>query len=977
MAASPAQAAPQQNMSPRRDDAPVTPVRQKPAIPSPASILQQQNPSARTAAQAVAPEDEDAITTNSDREYAVLTLPNGLEVFLTYDPSTRISAASMSVGTGGLYDPADKPGLSHFLEHMLFLGTEKYPKIGSYQEYLDQNGGEYNAMTGPRNTTYFFGIPNDNFEGALDRFSEFFKHPLLDPAYSAKEVNAVNNEFAKNKLSDGRRANYIKDLLSNPGHPLANFGTGGNLQTLAGDNTEALKAFYNKYYSATNMKLAFISDLPLEQQAALVKKYFATVPSFAVDKPQISSDFRSPLQDQYRLLQVKALNDVRVMTLEFPTIRLVDHRDSKPESILSQILGYEGRGSLLSKLKSEGLATSLSAGGDYYDPSVNTMNMSIGLTQRGLENKQRVLEVVFAYIDMLKAQGVQEHTFQDQKTMGRAGIHWEKPASGTDYVTSMSELMFDYKPKDLATLPFLVSKFDPAAYRAVLETMTPNNMLVTVLAKNVPTNKTAPYYDAEYSYEQVGGDAYQRLAHPPAVDGISYPAPNPYIPRNLELVNEKPHLLANDNNAKIYAQFDHQYGVPKAYMSLQLETPKVYDSVRDYAKALLWQTCLAEGIDEDVYPMQEAGLTYDVSVNKKGVAVQFGGYTPRINDIAKLVGDNLTACRITESKLADLKDAVIRGLKNDENGSAAGEAFEAFGQAMEKKKDYAPDQIARELRSLNLDDVQDFARQFLRETVITGTAYGNWNDADARTALTAALEGVHTRPGRPIPQPEEPKPLVKGERSILSIQVPDNNNALLYVIQTDRAEDLKRNAAVQMIAKILQTDFYTQMRTEQQLGYIVQNDGGRIDKSHLALTFLIQSGDYGPAELNKRVETWLQTAVAAFDNMSDEDFLTFKIGTAQGYMGAPTEMLRKQQQLFSIATSKDNPEFDGQMKMLKAFKELTKADLAAVAHELLDGREAARTIVEVRSRNSTEAVPEGAYTSVDTFKHRAAPAPRF
>ncbi|HTK84706.1 MAG TPA: insulinase family protein, partial [Patescibacteria group bacterium] len=451
MAATPALAAPQQDIKPGRDNAPVTPARQKPALPPSPTILQQK-PSMRTAAQAVAPDDENAIETASDREYAVLKLPNGLEVFLTYDPETRMSAASMSVGTGGLYDPTDKPGLSHFLEHMLFLGTEKYPKIGGYQEYLNQNGGEFNAMTGPRNTTFFFGIPNDNFEGALDRFSEFFKHPLLDPAYSAKEINAVNNEFAKNLQSDGRRANYVKDLLSNPGHPLANFGTGGNLQTLAGDNTEALKAFYHKYYSATNMKLAFISAMPLEQQAELVKKYFADVPSFNVDKPQISSDFRSPLQDQYRLLQVKSLADIRVMSLEFPTIRLVDHRDSKPESILGEILGYEGHGSLLSKLKDEGLATGLSAGGSYDDPAINTMNLTINLTQRGLENKQHVLEVVFAYIDMLKQHGVQEYTFKEQKTMGRTGIHWDQGAQGTDYVTSMSELMFDYKPKELATL---------------------------------------------------------------------------------------------------------------------------------------------------------------------------------------------------------------------------------------------------------------------------------------------------------------------------------------------------------------------------------------------------------------------------------------------------------------------------------------------------------------------------------------------
>ena len=76
-----------------------------------------------------------------------LTLENGLAVFLVSDPDVHRSAAALSVGVGHLYDPEDKQGLAHYLEHMLFLGTKKYPEVGSYQKYLDEHSGGSNAYT--------------------------------------------------------------------------------------------------------------------------------------------------------------------------------------------------------------------------------------------------------------------------------------------------------------------------------------------------------------------------------------------------------------------------------------------------------------------------------------------------------------------------------------------------------------------------------------------------------------------------------------------------------------------------------------------------------------------------------------------------------------------------------------------------------------------------------------------------------------
>ena len=304
------------------------------------------------------------------RESRTLTLKNGIDVWIIHDSEANRSAAALSVGIGSLHNPDDKLGLAHYLEHMLFLGTKKFPKVGTFKKYLNQNSGRSNAYTSSDETNYFFQSSHDSFDGALDRFSDFFKAPLFDQSYAAREVNAVSSEHDKNKLSDGWRKNRVMDLTVTKGHPLRRFST-GNKETLAGNNQKHLFEFYKKYYSGTNMKLAMISKFSLGELEVFARKYFSKIPSFIVEKPLIDPNYREALNGKYRLLKIKTIKDTRTLELEFPTIRLKDSQENKPSSIISSIIGYEGSGSLLSQLKEEGLALGLSAGGGYSHPSIN------------------------------------------------------------------------------------------------------------------------------------------------------------------------------------------------------------------------------------------------------------------------------------------------------------------------------------------------------------------------------------------------------------------------------------------------------------------------------------------------------------------------------------------------------------------------------------------------------------------------------
>ena len=124
-----------------------------------------------------------------------MTLPNLIECLLISDPTADKSAASLDVKVGAALDPVPLYGTAHFLEHMLFMGTDKYPEENEYAEFITNNGGFNNAWTSLTDTNYHFDISTAAFPAALDRFAQFFIAPKLGEGATEREMQAVDSEF--------------------------------------------------------------------------------------------------------------------------------------------------------------------------------------------------------------------------------------------------------------------------------------------------------------------------------------------------------------------------------------------------------------------------------------------------------------------------------------------------------------------------------------------------------------------------------------------------------------------------------------------------------------------------------------------------------------------------------------------------------------------------------------------------------------
>ena len=255
------------------------------------------------------------------RNYRFIQLENRMKCLLVEDSKTQTSAATVYVKSGSLNDPNEAMGLAHFCEHMLFLGTEKYPDESHYAKFLMKNGGSKNAATGEDYTYYFFDVKNEKFGEALDIFSQFFKKPQFTESATDREMNAVDNEFKKNLSNEARRVLQIeKSILAANGSKRKRFAT-GNLESLKvpGIRDHLLK-YYSERYSSNLMSLCLVGNQPLNELEKFARENFTDI----VDKDLSLVDFSDdPMFDGTSLghvIQFIPIKEMRLLTIKWPKL---------------------------------------------------------------------------------------------------------------------------------------------------------------------------------------------------------------------------------------------------------------------------------------------------------------------------------------------------------------------------------------------------------------------------------------------------------------------------------------------------------------------------------------------------------------------------------------------------------------------------------------------------------------------------------
>jgi len=595
------------------------------------------------------------------------------------------SAAGLSIGIGSFSDPQELQGLAHFLEHMVFMGSPKYPDENTFDEFCSKHGGYDNACTDNHLTTFYFEIQRREFRKALDIFAQFFVDPLMKKDAMEREREAVDSEFQMALPSDScKRLQLMGSVAATPGHPVGKFLWGNKESLKVCDDEEThkrLHEFRKRHYTAQSMTLTVQSQETLDTLEQWVKESFADAPNNGLEAesyadlgipfagPQSNRIFKIvPVKDGYKLDMVWSLPS---MWRQFR----VD-----PINYISYIVGYEGKGSLISHLRKKVWALSLYAGNDGSGSEDNaafsTFSLNVVLTEAGFRHVDDVIGLVFSFLKMLRAEKPSQRIFEELKRIKALDFEHSPEPQPVDNVENLCGGMQLYPPEMYLTGGELLFDFDADLIDGCVQRLTVDSACICLTAKDykdvaVKTEKwfKTKYVDVDISKEQ--REAW--TAAPLMPQDFFLPEPNNYIADDVSLLSNDvtgsnyPEEILSDGFGHLYYRHDAKFEQPRALATFSLLSPKFKESV----EAAICLDLLVFGLDqlmiEDIYPATQALLDYTISVGERGeFNIRVSGLRDKLPNLLRTITEHLTnfGGNMSESTFKAVKDETKRNYFN-------------------------------------------------------------------------------------------------------------------------------------------------------------------------------------------------------------------------------------------------------------------------------------------------------------------------
>jgi len=875
------------------------------------------------------------------REYRGLELVNGMKVLLISDPTTDKAAAAMDVHIGHMSDPRELPGLAHFCEHMLFLGTERYPDENEYSKYLSVNGGSHNAFTSPDHTNYFFDISPDKLEGALDRFSQFFTAPLFTESATDREVKAVHSEHEKNIPNDTWRGHQVEKATSNPDHDFSKFGTGNEmtLDTLPKEKgmvvRDELLRFHKKWYSSNIMGLTILGQQDLDSLEEMVVDMMAGVMDKQVTVPEWPE---APFGDNElkTITHIVPVKDIRTLGLTWGVPDLNDEYKSRPTNYLSHLIGHEGPGSLLSELKARGWVNNLVAGQSSGAKGFGFFVAKVDLTEEGIKHTDDIIKLIFQYLEMLRDAGPKAWIFEEYRDLSAIQFRFKDKERPQGYVCSLAGYLHDYPIEEVLSGGYLVSEWKPERITEILNQLTPARVRVTITAQRFQDScdQEEKFYGAKYKTEKIDEHKLADWSSCGLHPNLNLPERNEFIPTNFELaarddsIAPHPTIIEEDELGRLWYKQDDEFLLPKTCISLVLRSPLAYSSPHHANLTYMFAMLFKDELNEFVYAAELAGLGYSLANTTSGISLSIKGYNDKQRVLLEKIMDKLTAFQVNEKRFEILKENYARGLKNFRGDQPHQHAM-YFNSVVLQEKIWTKAELTSVLDTLSVEELKVFIPRMLANVKLECLVYGNIGVEGARDMYKHISNRLKTDcKSRPL----LPSQMIRERREV---QLTSPNSMYKTTNEVHKAscievyyqcglQSTRSNMLLELLADIVKEPCFDQLRTKEQLGYIVHS-GVRRSSCVQGLRIIVQS-DKHPEYLETRVELYINNLAVYIKNMSDEEFSAHKEGLATKRLEKPKKLSVKNGRFWSEIAS-EHLHFDRDNVEVEFLRTIKKSEI--------------------------------------------------
>lgn len=299
---------------------------------------------------------------NKHMRFNKTILPNGIRLITVPMPSFESATALVMVGAGSRYENKNNSGISHFLEHMAFKGTQRRPTALDIASLIDGIGGEFNAFTGKEYTGYYVKASKTNVETVLDVLSDMLNHSKLDPVEIDKEKGVIIEEINLYEDMPMRKIGDIYESLLYGDSPMGWDIAGYSKDVIRSITREDFVSYMQSLYSPHNMTVVVAGGIDEDKIGEMVGKYFGSMQQFETIKALLTKDEQ---KKPGILVHEKKTEQVHIAL----GVRTVDLNSSEkyPLSVLASILGGGMSSRLFDEVREKrGLAYYVRSSSDEY-----------------------------------------------------------------------------------------------------------------------------------------------------------------------------------------------------------------------------------------------------------------------------------------------------------------------------------------------------------------------------------------------------------------------------------------------------------------------------------------------------------------------------------------------------------------------------------------------------------------------------------
>lgn len=816
-------------------------------------------------------------------------LSNGVYAWIVEAPKIPRSVMAVSIGSGTMQDPPKTLGCAHLLEHMLFMGSQKHPQEDEFSHFINHASGVNNAMTSPSNTTFGLTCRNEDALEAFERLSDMIQHPLLRQECIDREKQAVNEEFRQKIALESYKTWLINFDLIEPSHPLHKLGC-GNAQTLENVCAEDLISWHTKHYVPSNTTVILLTSHDLEEQKKWLLDHWHQWghQEASINEPIENVSFTLHGHEFAQAVSDQGKNNLSI----FWYIPLSKSEDTNSLGHIGSWLGHEYPGGLCQYLKNEGFAFNVFARSESMPP-IGMVAINIELTPKGLAEIDKCLASLESYLQFLTQNTIDPSWMTD--CQNRVKTAWQSATLEASLEQGLG-LAQSLQLENLKTYPYKLQWPTPESIQTsqkMLEQIrigTGLKVLFVADPKLTPpstlvASKMEPWSQTRYEIRSfLDKDDFVPSAR------WAYGLKNPFLPQELPAFSHQSLDKVASVTSCEFGDFIHYSNAfcgglrDSLYVSLKCQesastnneansiTPKKIDPEAFW---ILFTKCMDEQNLVLYEQASEAGQNLALSSESGGLSLLINGYStlsgPKVLQefFESLLKVETSADRFEQHKAELIEDLAAL----DRCGPS--ERIRYILRTHFLDNTLSTTELTERLSAISYSDFLRMHEQFLKSPVTmramaTSSQKELWIETLNQISHLFVKNQKQTSEAFPSPLfvtkwKSKPKKVIKDYHSR------EEGNLSLFVWPLNESDHFKEQLSVEMLQPSLSTEAFTHLRSEKQLGYVVQA-GQALVSQRPVLFLLVLSSNKSPEEVTQAMKEEVNLWKNHVSSLSKEEF---------------------------------------------------------------------------------------------------------